>query len=122
MRAMKVGALGVLLAAMIAGSHAMTARGATAPAGPTLPAGPALKAVQTNCQICHSIDMVTTQRLSKATWEVEVTKMMKFGSPLPKADKETVVAYLAKYLAPGVPRYPVAQATAPPITHTSADH
>lgn len=84
-------------------------------AGATLPKGAELTALQNSCQICHSFDMVYTQRLSQKTWLAEVTKMMKFGSPLPKKQEASVVAYLTKYLGPTVPRSGrFATATAPP--------
>lgn len=83
--------------------------------GAALPKGPELTALQNSCQICHSFDMVYTQRLSQKTWLVEVTKMMKWGSPLPKKQKTSVIAYLTKYLGPTVPREShYATATAPP--------
>lgn len=86
--------------------------------GTNLPAGHELSALQTSCQICHSSDMWYTQRLSKPMWDAEVTKMMKFGSPLPKSDKAAVVAYLAKYLGPTVPRRAgPPTATAPPLSY-----
>lgn len=89
--------------------------------GVTLPAGPELVKLQANCTICHSLDMVYTQRLSSKTWNAEVTKMIKFGSPLPKADKERIVAYLAKYLGPEAPRSSVRELVpAPPITYDRA--
>jgi len=86
--------------------------------GTNLPAGRELTDLQTSCQICHSSDMWYTQRLSKPMWDAEVTKMMKFGSPLPKNDKAAVVAYLAKYLGPTVPRRAgPPTATAPPLSY-----
>ncbi len=86
--------------------------------GTNLPAGRELSDLQTSCQICHSSDMWYTQRLSKPIWDAEVTKMMKFGSPLPKSDKAAVVAYLAKYLGPTVPRRAgPPTATAPPLSY-----
>ncbi len=86
--------------------------------GTNLPAGRELSDLQTSCQICHSSDMWYTQRLSKPMWDAEVTKMMKFGSPLPKNDKAAVIAYLAKYLGPTVPRRAAPPtATAPPLSY-----
>jgi hypothetical protein len=88
--------------------------------GAYLPRGPERAALQADCEICHSGDMYATQRLSKATWDAEVTKMMKFGSPLPKPEKSRVVDYLARYLGPTVPRVDaVPTATAPPISYTA---
>ena len=89
--------------------------------GANLPKGHQLLALQQSCQVCHSLDMVYTQRLSKATWTAEVTKMIKFGAPLPAGDKTAVIAYLAKYLGPSVPRSPDrATALAPATTYSSA--
>jgi hypothetical protein len=87
--------------------------------GATLPAGPELTALQNSCGACHSVGMVTQQRLSAATWKAEVTKMRGFGAPLKAAQEPAFVAYLAKYLGPQVPRSGVhATATAPPITYS----
>ncbi len=87
--------------------------------GAHLPAGPQRAALQANCEICHSADMYTQQRLSKIVWNAEVTKMIKFGSPLPKAEQSTIVAYLAKYLGPTVPRdSALPSATAPPLSYS----
>ncbi|GAC1539509.1 MAG: hypothetical protein NVS2B17_14860 [Candidatus Velthaea sp.] len=72
--------------------------------GATLPPGAAFTAVQNNCQACHSLDMVYTQRLSPATWTAEVMKMKKFGAPLSGGDTAAVISYLSKYLAPDSPR------------------
>lgn len=89
--------------------------------GAHLPNGPERTALKVNCEICHSGDMYASQRLSKVVWNAEVTKMMKFGSPLPKTEKARVVAYLAKYLGPTVPRSDaVPTATAPPISYGQA--
>jgi hypothetical protein len=88
--------------------------------GAYMPAGQARTDLKNDCEICHSGDMYATQRLSKPIWDAEVTKMMKWGSPLPKSDKTLVVNYLAKYLGPTVPRIgSLPSATAPPITYTS---
>jgi hypothetical protein len=84
-----------------------------------LPQGPERAALTANCQICHGGDMYETQRLSRATWEAEVTKMVGFGSPLPNSAKEAVVNYLAEYLGTTVPRVSaVPVVTAPPISYT----
>lgn len=89
--------------------------------GVRLPKGHELLALQQNCQVCHSLDMVYTQRLSKKTWSAEVSKMIKFGAPLPKNDKAAVIAYLTKYLGPSVPRSEDrATALAPATTYSSA--
>jgi hypothetical protein len=87
--------------------------------GATLPAGPELTALQNSCGACHSVGMVTQQRLSAATWKAEVTKMRGFGAPLSAAQQPAFVAYLARYLGPSTPRKGAEPtATAPPITYS----
>ena len=72
--------------------------------GATLPPSAAFTALQNNCQACHSLDMVYTQRLSHATWTAEVMKMKKFGAPLSAGDTGALISYLTKYLGPDTPR------------------
>ncbi|GAC1409173.1 MAG: hypothetical protein NVSMB64_17880 [Candidatus Velthaea sp.] len=72
--------------------------------GATLPPAPGFTVMQNNCQACHSLDMVYTQRLSGATWNAEVMKMKRFGAPVSSADASTLIAYLSRYLSPTVPR------------------
>jgi hypothetical protein len=52
---------------------------------------------ETLCDICHSVDYITTQpRLSKAAWAASVTKMRKvFGAPISDADAAIITNYLA---------------------------
>jgi mono/diheme cytochrome c family protein len=49
-----------------------------------------------NCLICHSEELVTTQRLTPAQWKAEVTKMIGWGSPLLEEEVEGLIAYLAE--------------------------
>jgi sulfite dehydrogenase (cytochrome) subunit B len=52
---------------------------------------------ETLCNICHSLDYITTQpRSSKAAWAGSVTKMRKvFGAPISDADAAVITNYLA---------------------------
>ena len=87
--------------------------------GASLPPGKELTALQADCEICHGREMWASQRLSQTAWDAEVTKMIKFGAPVPKAEKAALVTYLARYLGPSVPRVGHAPtATAPPISFT----
>ncbi len=91
--------------------------------GASLPAGREMTALQTDCEICHGREMWASQRLSRATWEAEVTKMIKFGAPVQKSEKAALVSYLARYLGPGVPRIgkePIV--AAPAISYTGPPH
>lgn len=51
-----------------------------------------------NCTACHSAEMVLTQPpLSKATWQSEVTKMMKvYKASVDEQDIPAIVDYLSK--------------------------
>jgi hypothetical protein len=110
-------ALAVATLAAYAGAGAQDAT--PVHAGPvTLPAGPELLALQDNCEACHSLNMITQQRLSAATWKAEITKMRGFGSPMKAEQVPAVVAYLTRYLGPTAPRTAArVTATAPPITY-----
>jgi mono/diheme cytochrome c family protein len=66
--------------------------------------GQGLDRVEANCAACHSLDYIQMNSpfMSAATWEAEVTKMIKaFGAPISDADAEAIKAYLkANYGAP----------------------
>ena len=53
-----------------------------------LPAGVEIDLVQSRCQICHTLEYVTQQRLSDAQWDKTLTKMQKWGSPITDDDKK----------------------------------
>jgi mono/diheme cytochrome c family protein len=55
----------------------------------------ARRAVVENCQICHSEEMIASQRLTVNQWKAEVEKMVGWGSPLPQELQQTVTDYLA---------------------------
>ena len=89
--------------------------------GASLPPGPELTALMTDCEICHGREMWAQQRLSRSAWDAELTKMIKFGSPMSKSQEASVATYLARYLGPNVPRVgSQPTAPAPAITYTSA--
>ena len=46
------------------------------------------------CALCHEADLVDQQRLSRAGWVREVDKMIRWGAPVPAADKDALVEYL----------------------------
>lgn len=51
------------------------------------------------CQICHSTDYMTQQRLTPAQWSATVKKMVGWGAPL----TEEQVTALARALAEAYP-------------------
>ena len=52
--------------------------------------------------MCHSTRYITMQPpLPVATWEAEVTKMMKaYGAPIPEAAAKKITTYLQGHYAP----------------------
>jgi mono/diheme cytochrome c family protein len=71
-----------------------------------LPAGPGQEETYFNCNACHSIRLVTQQRLSRERWDEILDEMVeKQGMPpLPDAERGLVLGYLAEHLGPDVPR------------------
>lgn len=78
-----------------------------------LPESPAKKVVLTKCQICHTADYVTQQRLTPAQWQATVVKMRKLGSPLTDDEVKLLSEYLAQHWAVGVPERPPSPVRAP---------
>ena len=58
--------------------------------------------VNANCTACHSAEMVLAQpALSKATWQAEVTKMVKvYKASVDEADIPAILDYLTKLRGP----------------------
>jgi mono/diheme cytochrome c family protein len=61
----------------------------------TLPPGPGHDTVMKACAQCHSADVVSSQRKSRAAWSDTVTQMMANGAQVSDADFDKVVNYLA---------------------------
>ena len=56
-----------------------------------------LDKVERNCAACHSLDYIQMNSpfMSSATWDAEVTKMIKaFGAPIGDADATAIKEYL----------------------------
>jgi hypothetical protein len=71
-----------------------------------LPAGPGQEETYYACNACHSIRLVTQQRLSRDRWDEILDEMVeKQGMPpLPDGERAAVLGYLAEHLNPDVPR------------------
>ncbi len=52
------------------------------------------RSVRENCMICHSDDLITSQRLTPKQWKAEVEKMVGWGSPLPPDQQQPVIEFL----------------------------
>jgi mono/diheme cytochrome c family protein len=58
---------------------------------------PGLDKVASNCGTCHSLDYIQMNSpfMNAATWDAEVTKMVKaFGAPISDADATAIKDYL----------------------------
>ncbi len=68
-----------------------------------LAAGEGMDTTEKYCSICHSLDYITMQpKFPKATWTVEVNKMIKvMGAPIPEADAKVIIDYLAAQYGTG---------------------
>ncbi|MEW4569617.1 cytochrome c [Tautonia sp. JC769] len=53
------------------------------------------RTLEGNCLMCHSIEMIETQRLTPEQWAAEVEKMVGWGAPVPPEETDLLVAYLA---------------------------
>jgi hypothetical protein len=69
---------------------------------PELAEGEGKLEVQSFCATCHSTRYITMQPpLPGATWDTEVTKMMKvYGAPIPEAAAKKITAYLQAHYSP----------------------
>ena len=73
---------------------------AQAPQAPDLPSGDMQAKARTACLECHDARIILQQRLSKATWQKEVEKMMKWGAVVNPDDKNALVEYLSSNFPP----------------------
>ncbi|HEY6002669.1 MAG TPA: hypothetical protein VIV57_07325 [Anaeromyxobacter sp.] len=103
-----------LLSAAPAGAAkpAMTKAQAAIVAG-QLPESPARSIVLSKCQLCHTADYVTQQRLTPVQWQKTVEKMRKLGSPLTDDEVKLVSDYLGEHWTLGVPERPPRPVRAP---------
>jgi cytochrome c oxidase cbb3-type subunit 3 len=57
------------------------------------------------CSVCHSLDLVTQQRLPKDRWAATVEKMVHWGAEISSDEAELLVRYLSARYHPGAPDY-----------------
>jgi len=58
-----------------------------------------------SCVQCHSLRLIHSQRLSKATWGKELDKMAGWGAPI--RDRPTLLDYLSDQYSDAKPMAPV---------------
>jgi cytochrome c oxidase cbb3-type subunit 3 len=56
--------------------------------------------VNARCTLCHSDDLITQQRLDRATWIRVVDKMIKWGASVSPEERELLLNYLTAYYNP----------------------
>jgi mono/diheme cytochrome c family protein len=95
--------------AAVALAAAGCSRSTPAPPAPPATTRPQLSAearahaqqtIEQNCQICHSLDLVQSQRLGRGAWEKELKKMIGWGAPVPAEEVGGAVALLTEDFGP----------------------
>jgi len=84
-----------LTAALVSSLVALPSRANEKPV--ELKKAPGVEKVEGNCAACHSLDYIKMNSpfMSAATWDAEVTKMIKaFGAPITDADAAAIKDYL----------------------------
>jgi DMSO/TMAO reductase YedYZ molybdopterin-dependent catalytic subunit len=56
--------------------------------------------VRTACIGCHGEDMITGQRLTRAQWEREVDKMVRWGATVKPDDRGAIIEFLLSHFGP----------------------
>ncbi|MEW6321374.1 MAG: hypothetical protein AB1635_09830 [Acidobacteriota bacterium] len=88
-----------LRAALALAAAAITAPALSAQA-PALPDAPGREIAAARCLSCHEADLIAQQRLTAAGWGRSVDKMVRWGARVDAAEREPLVAYLARHFAP----------------------
>ena len=57
-------------------------------------------AFRSDCGVCHDEDMVRQQRLTRAQWDREITKMTGWGAKVKDEDRESLLDYLLRNYGP----------------------
>jgi mono/diheme cytochrome c family protein len=68
--------------------------------GPAAPAIAVPDVVRARCVTCHGIDLIQQQRLSRAAWERELDKMVRWGAVVPDADRRVMLDYFETIARP----------------------
>jgi len=91
----------IFATALLSGSVFIPAA-AQAPSSPgkPLPTGPMQAKVKAECTQCHTTDRITEQHLTRDEWSQKLEKMEGLGAVIPDADRDGILAYLAKNFGP----------------------
>ena len=64
--------------------------------------------VRSKCVTCHTVDLIQQQRLSRAGWEREVDKMIRWGALVTDADRAPLLDFVETIARPSPAQAPVA--------------
>lgn len=57
-------------------------------------------AYKSTCLTCHQEDVIRQQRLTRAQWDRELTKMSNWGAPVSPENHDTILGYLEQHFGP----------------------
>jgi cytochrome c5 len=69
--------------------------------GPDLPAGSGVEIVRAKCLTCHGADLIRQQRLTRAGWQREVDKMVRWGASMDERERGVAIDYLLAHWSAG---------------------
>ena len=100
-RAKTIIAVGLLLSAVMHGGPWASEPSLPRAASQDPVEHPAIELLTGRCAICHSLDLVTQQRLSRDRWTSVVTKMVHWGAPLSPSEQAMLIEYLVQHYGDG---------------------
>jgi hypothetical protein len=56
--------------------------------------------VKETCMTCHGEDVIRQQRLTRAQWDREITKMTNWGAPVNPENRDSILNYLSQQFGP----------------------
>jgi len=104
----------VALAAEPAAPPAAAAHDKAALVAGRIPDAPERTTLEGRCLICHTLDYVTTQRLTEGQWTAVINKMKRWGSPVADDEVKPLAAWLASHWSTDLPERASPRMAAPP--------
>ena len=77
--------------------------------------------LQARCAVCHSVDLVTQQRLDPSRWKTTIAKMRHWGAQLSDEEEQVLTDYLAAKFSPDVPEASAAEIEGSPPPTIAGD-
>jgi DMSO/TMAO reductase YedYZ molybdopterin-dependent catalytic subunit len=71
-----------------------------AAARPAAPLPETSREFRNSCLPCHEMDAIAGQRLTRAQWEREVDKMIRWGAPVRAEDRGPILEFLVRHFGP----------------------